>query len=214
MEETALLPLLDGQTIEDGAKAKLSLHVLLSVNMSLSIFIPTVSVYGKFLSWYLLGRGKIYRNRRDTSDSQSDHEEQLIFLVSDVVKRDKYSGSLKSLLLLSSRHKFAGIYGIGLTLLRQAANDGRYPDTKSVPGFGTCVSLVLPLQKGTNRLNQLRDCVSAGFLPASPTGFAGEYATTPPANSFYSTPGLLYFPENFTTGATVNDVAHDITSNK
>lgn len=50
MEETALLPLLDQamQTIQGQRKAKNCHYVLLSVNMSLSIFIPTVSVYGKF----------------------------------------------------------------------------------------------------------------------------------------------------------------------
>lgn len=50
MEETALLPLLDQtmQTIQGRRKAKNCHYVLLSVNMSLSIFIPTVSVYGKF----------------------------------------------------------------------------------------------------------------------------------------------------------------------
>lgn len=49
MEETALLPLLDRamQTIQASAKQNCH-YVLLSVNMSLSIFIPTVSVYGKF----------------------------------------------------------------------------------------------------------------------------------------------------------------------
>ncbi len=143
------------------------------------------------------------------------HEEQLIFLVSD---------SGKGIEIQQQSQIFTAFYqadtnsqgtGIGLTIASSPAKMmGGNLTLKSVPGVGTCVSLVLPLQE-YQPPQPIKGTLSAPFCLAIGNWLAGEYAVNHPTSKMrFSTQSFCISPENSTTGATVNIVYTKYASNK
>ncbi len=134
------------QTIQGQRKAKNCHYVLLSVNMSL--YFHTDSIRLRQILVNLLGNAVKFTETGGIRLTVKRHEEQLIFLVSD---------SGKGIEIQQQSQIFTAFYqadtnsqgtGIGLTIASSPAKMmGGNLTLKSVPGVGTCVSLVLPLQE-------------------------------------------------------------------
>lgn len=149
MEETALLPLLDQtmQTIQGPAQSKkLSLRTF--VGQHVPLYFHTDGIRLRQILVNLLGNAVKFTETGGIRLTVKRHAEQLIFLVSD---------SGKGIEMQQQSQIFTAFYqadtnsqgtGIGLTIASSLAKlMGGKLKLKSIPGVGTCVSLVLSLQK-------------------------------------------------------------------
>lgn len=149
IEETALLPLLDQtmQTIQGPAQSKkLSLRTF--VGQHVPLYFHTDGIRLRQILVNLLGNAVKFTETGGIRLTVKRHAEQLIFLVSD---------SGRGIEIQQQPQIFTAFYqadtnsqgtGIGLTIASSLAKMmGGKLKLNSIPGVGTCISLVLPLQE-------------------------------------------------------------------
>ncbi|ECG2544867.1 response regulator, partial [Salmonella enterica subsp. enterica serovar Neukoelln] len=195
MEETALLPLLDQamQTIQGPAQSKkLSLRTF--VGHHVPLYFHTDSIRLRQILVNLLGNAVKFTETGGIRLTVKRHEEQLIFLVSD---------SGKGIEIQQQSQIFTAFYqadtnsqgtGIGLTIASSLAKMmGGNLTLKSVPGVGTCVSLVLPLQE-YQPPQPIKGTLSAPFCLHRQLACWGIRGEPPHQQNALLNAELLYFP--------------------
>lgn len=195
MEETALLPLLDQamQTIQGPAQSKkLSLRTF--VGQHVPLYFHTDSIRLRQILVNLLGNAVKFTETGGIRLTVKRHEEQLIFLVSD---------SGKGIEIQQQSQIFTAFYqadtnsqgtGIGLTIASSLAKMmGGNLTLKSVPGVGTCVSLVLPLQE-YQPPQPIKGTLSAPFCLHRQLACWGIRGEPPHQQNALLNAELLYFP--------------------
>ncbi|ECC1602443.1 two component system sensor kinase [Salmonella enterica subsp. diarizonae] len=149
MEETALLPLLDQtmQTIQGPAQSKkLSLRTF--VGQHVPLYFHTDGIRLRQILVNLLGNAVKFTETGGIRLTVKRHAEQLIFLVSDSGKGIKMQQQSQIFTVFYQADTNSQGTGIGLTIASSLAKlMGGKLKLKSIPGVGTCVSLVLSLQK-------------------------------------------------------------------
>ncbi|EJO9859609.1 two component system sensor kinase [Salmonella enterica] len=149
MEETALLPLLDQtmQTIQGPAQSKkLSLRTF--VGQHVPLYFHTDAIRLRQILVNLLGNAVKFTETGGIRLTVKRHAEQLIFLVSDSGKGIEIQQQPKIFTAFYQADTNSQGTGIGLTIASSLAKMmGGELKLNSIPGVGTCISLVLPLQE-------------------------------------------------------------------
>lgn len=216
MEETALLPLLDQtmQTIQGPAQSKkLSLRTF--VGQHVPLYFHTDSIRLRQILVNLLGNAVKFTETGGIRLTVKRHKEQLIFLVSD---------SGKGIEIQQQSQIFTAFYqadtnsqgtGIGLTIASSLAKMmGGQLKLNSVPGVGTCISLVLPLQE-YQPPQPIKGTLSAPFCLHRQLACWGiRGAAPPPARYAFQCRTSVFPRKTLRPGATVNIVYTKHTRNK
>ncbi|EOX8478429.1 two component system sensor kinase [Salmonella enterica subsp. indica] len=195
MEETALLPLLDQtmQTILGPAQSKkLSLRTF--VGQHVPLYFHTDSIRLRQILVNLLGNAVKFTETGGIRLTVKRHGEQLIFLVSD---------SGKGIEIHQQSQIFTAFYqvdtnsqgtGIGLTIVTSLTKMmGGKLKLNSVPGVGTCISLVLPL-KEYQPPQPIKETLSAPFCLHRQLACWGIRGEPPHQQNALFNEELLYLP--------------------
>ncbi|ECG1334906.1 two component system sensor kinase [Salmonella enterica subsp. indica] len=195
MEETALLPLLDQtmQTILGPAQSKkLSLRTF--VGQHVPLYFHTDSIRLRQILVNLLGNAVKFTETGGIRLTVKRHAEQLIFLVSD---------SGKGIEIHQQSQIFTAFYqvdtnsqgtGIGLTIVTSLTKMmGGKLKLNSVPGVGTCISLVLPL-KEYQPPQPIKETLSAPFCLHRQLACWGIRGEPPHQQNALFNEELLYLP--------------------
>ncbi|SUI02854.1 sensor kinase [Salmonella enterica subsp. indica] len=195
IEETALLPLLDQtmQTILGPAQSKkLSLRTF--VGQHVPLYFHTDSIRLRQILVNLLGNAVKFTETGGIRLTVKRHGEQLIFLVSD---------SGKGIEIHQQSQIFTAFYqvdtnsqgtGIGLTIVTSLTKMmGGKLKLNSVPGVGTCVSLVLPL-KEYQPPHPIKQTLSAPFCLHRQLACWGIRGEPPHQQNALFNEELLYLP--------------------
>ncbi|EOX8516300.1 two component system sensor kinase [Salmonella enterica] len=195
IEETALLPLLDQtmQTILGPAQSKkLSLRTF--VGQHVPLYFHTDSIRLRQILVNLLGNAVKFTETGGIRLTVKRHAEQLIFLVSD---------SGKGIEIHQQSQIFTAFYqvdtnsqgtGIGLTIVTSLTKMmGGKLKLNSVPGVGTCISLVLPL-KEYQPPQPIKETLSAPFCLHRQLACWGIRGEPPHQQNALFNEELLYLP--------------------
>lgn len=195
IEETALLPLLDQamQTIQGPAQSKkLSLRTF--VGQHVPLYLHTDGIRLRQILVNLLGNAVKFTETGGIRLTVKRHGEQLIFLVSD---------SGKGIEIQQQSQIFTAFYqadtnsqgtGIGLTIASSLAKMmGGNLKLNSIPGVGTCVSLILPLQE-YQPPQPLKGTLSAPVCLHRQLACWGIRGERPHQQNALFNTDLLYFP--------------------